>query len=609
MTEQTWVGRKIGGRYEIQSFLGNGGMAAVYRAVDPNLKRDVAVKLIHSHLSRNPDFVRRFEEEATAVARLRHGHIVQVHDFNQDNGTYFIVFEYVAGQALNDKLREVHKQNGRLPYATTIDIVADVADALDYAHDKGLVHRDIKPANIMIAPNGRPVLMDFGIAKLVDATQQTASGAILGTARYMAPEQVTGSKIDARTDIYALGVMLFEMISGQVPFSAESPVTLMMKHLNDPVPNLFQLEPNVPSPLVAIVNKALAKNPDDRFQTAAEMATALRQALTAEAVAAAPVFAPTNDKTFIVTEEFASQLTTVEPTGAANLSAATGGTTAPAQPAIWQNPMVLGAAGLLVVVLLGLFVVLPRLGNDETPEEPEPIAVVAESSEVETAVPTPVPTEAQTETANASTETTQAEPLVVEATSVPPADPLADYAPLFLTSYSYEGLIVAVDFPTIDVDHILFSLDDPTPTINNGRTTAGTTTIANNSMGPIPLDRGNHTLYVQYVLMDGTTSEVYPFEYEIDDIVINFAQQPYNLQTDGIPAIFTMAIVESDPDGLYTYNYSVDTKALDQSVQGVGQAGVIQLENIEVGDHMLYVRATGIDGEETAVVAFPFKIE
>jgi len=279
MPKSRWTGKKLSNRYLIDEMLGQGGMSAVYKATDPNLKRVVAVKMIHTHLSDNPDFVKRFEEEAASVAQLRHPGIIQVYDFNQDDDMYYMVLEFVPGETIQDHLKRLNESGRRLPTSKVMEYMASVCDAVDYAHQRGMIHRDIKPANIMLNTQGQVILMDFGIAKIVGGQRHTATGAVVGTAMYMSPEQIRGEQPDRRSDIYSLGVTLYEMVSGQPPFQADSAMTLMMMHVNDPVPDPRKLNPEVPDVLIAIINKALAKNPNDRYQTAAEMASALRAAL------------------------------------------------------------------------------------------------------------------------------------------------------------------------------------------------------------------------------------------------------------------------------------------------------------------------------------------
>ena len=274
-------GQSLNGRYEIQTLLGQGGMAAVYKAYDPNLRRAVAIKVIHPHLSRDPEFTRRFEEEATGIAHLRHANITQVFDFNHDGDLYYMVMEFIAGETLQARLKRLNETNRRLPVKDVIKFAVDICDAAEYAHERGVIHRDIKPANVMLDVHGKAILMDFGIARMVGGGQHTATGAVLGTAMYMSPEQIQGLHADARADIYSLGVTLFEMLSGKPPFEADSAMTLMMMHLNDPTPNILEIQPEAPAGIVALVDKALAKQREQRFQTAAEMANALRCVLDA----------------------------------------------------------------------------------------------------------------------------------------------------------------------------------------------------------------------------------------------------------------------------------------------------------------------------------------
>jgi serine/threonine protein kinase len=307
MNKTNFVGRTLGGRYQIQSLVGQGGMASVYKAYDPNLHRSVAIKVIHPHLSNNPEFTRRFEEEATGVAHLRQANIVQVYDFSHDGDLYYMVMEFVMGETLQSRLKRLNASHRRLSIKEAITFTAEICEAAFYAHQRGMIHRDIKPANIMLDVNGKAILMDFGIARMVGASQHTASGAVLGTAMYMSPEQIQGLHIDARADIYSIGITLFEMLSGKPPFEADSAMTLMMMHLNDPLPDLHELHPDCPAELIAITNKALAKKRDERYQSASEMANALRiileQPPKAQAIAEkpAPSLPVSLEQTFIET--------------------------------------------------------------------------------------------------------------------------------------------------------------------------------------------------------------------------------------------------------------------------------------------------------------------
>jgi len=277
MIQQDLIGKTIGGRYQIEALLGQGGMSAVYRALDPNLRRTVAIKLIHPHLSTDPNFVGRFKEEAAAVASLRHPNIVQVHDFDVDGETYFMVMEYLVGETLQARLRRLNSTGRQMSFSEAVSICTQICDAAGYAHDHELIHRDIKPANIMLDVHGQAILMDFGIVKIIGGEYHTATGATIGTAMYMSPEQIRSERIDDRADIYSLGVTLYEMISGRPPYQADSALTLMMMVLNDPLPDLREIRGGVPEELLAVVSRALAKDRSERFQSMAEMAAALRQ--------------------------------------------------------------------------------------------------------------------------------------------------------------------------------------------------------------------------------------------------------------------------------------------------------------------------------------------
>jgi serine/threonine protein kinase len=272
MDQPTWIGRSLNNRYKISALLGKGGMSAVYKANDPNLKRIVAIKLIHPHLSTDPNFIHRFKKEAAAVAAFRHPNIVQVYDFSVDGDVYYMVLEFIPGETLQDRLKDLKKSNTRMPIEQAIRIVINICDAMGYAHRNGMIHRDIKPANIMLDVQGQAILMDFGIVKIVDDQTHTATGAVVGTARYMSPEVIRSEMPDERSDIYSLGVTSFEMLSGNPPFDAPSAMSLLMRHLNDPIPDLHNLRPDIPAEVVAVINKSLEKDRGKRYRSADEMA-------------------------------------------------------------------------------------------------------------------------------------------------------------------------------------------------------------------------------------------------------------------------------------------------------------------------------------------------
>lgn len=396
MAQPKWIGQTIGGRYQIEALLGQGGMSAVYRANDPNLRRPVAIKLIHAHLSGEPDFVRRFQEEAAAVARLRHSNIIQVYDFNNDDDTYYIVFEFIPGETLQARLKRMFTANRQLETEETLTTIATLAEAIDYAHKQGLVHRDIKPANVMMNVHNQPILMDFGIVKIVGGTQHTATGATVGTARYMAPEQIRGEQVDGRTDIYSLGVTLFEMLSGRAPFEADSAMTVMMMHINDPVPNLALLRPDLPPALVAIVNKCLAKNPAARFQTAGDMAIALRQSL--KMAAERPIVAPVSPAEATVVERPSPTIPPRPPKPAAQpVPPPPPPTPSPVQPTPAQDnkrsQLLIAGSALgalfLVCLLVSAILILPSLRKEAaTPTQPAVAALTETPPPTTSANPT-----------------------------------------------------------------------------------------------------------------------------------------------------------------------------------------------------------------------------
>ena len=265
----------LNGRYQIESVLGRGGMSTVYRAQDLTLKRPVALKIIHPHLTDNPQFLQRFEQEATAIARLRHPNIITVFDLHHDEENTYMVLELLEGTTLRAELDRLKAAGLRLPLGETLAMFTVLCEAVAYAHKHQMVHRDIKPDNIILTADRDPILLDFGIAKLMSGNSKTLAATTLGTATYMAPEQAKEGDIDHRADIYSLGVMLFELVSGEPPFQAESNMALFLKHLNQSPPSLAKMGVDVPKLLVQIIERALAKEPHERFQQVEEMASAI----------------------------------------------------------------------------------------------------------------------------------------------------------------------------------------------------------------------------------------------------------------------------------------------------------------------------------------------
>ncbi|HEX9332427.1 MAG TPA: serine/threonine-protein kinase [Anaerolineales bacterium] len=261
------------GIYEIKSELGRGGMATVYQGYDPRFEREVAVKVLPSELLHaDPQFRLRFEREAKIIAQLEHTAIVPVYDVGEADGQPYFVMRYMNGGSLSDRIKA-----GGLTIDDAARILGAIAPGLDEAHSKGIVHRDIKPSNILFDKRGNPYISDFGIAKLSQAQSGNVTGsAIIGTPAYMAPEQAQGTEVDGRADIYALGIILFEMLTGKQPYEADTPMAVAIKHITDPVPHIRQTNPQLPEGIDAIIQKAMAKNKSERFSTAIEMTNALR---------------------------------------------------------------------------------------------------------------------------------------------------------------------------------------------------------------------------------------------------------------------------------------------------------------------------------------------
>ncbi len=267
------IGKTLG-KYKVLEHIGHGGMAEVYKGQQEQLERMVAVKVLHPFLADEEGFVVRFQREARIVATLRHPNIVQVYDFdyNEELSIYYMIMEFIDGPTLKSTLSE-----GPLSVERVTQIGSAIADALEYAHQRGMVHRDIKPANIMFTGDGEPVLTDFGIAKMMTLSGLTASGAMVGTPAYMAPEVGMGKPGTASADIYSLGVVLYELVTGKLPFESESPMGMVMQHINDVPPAPSEFAPDVPQELESVILQALEKQPEARFASAKEMTLALRR--------------------------------------------------------------------------------------------------------------------------------------------------------------------------------------------------------------------------------------------------------------------------------------------------------------------------------------------
>jgi eukaryotic-like serine/threonine-protein kinase len=268
-------GSIINDRYQIIKTLGEGGMANVYLAHDNILDRNVAVKVLRGDLANDEKFVRRFQREALSASSLSHPNIVEMYDVGEDDGQYYIVMEYVDGKTL----KQVLKQRGHLSITEVVDIMLQLTDGLAHAHDAYIIHRDIKPQNIMILSNGMIKITDFGVATALNSTQLTQTNSVMGTVHYLPPEQANGKGSTVRSDIYSMGIMMYELLTGLVPYKGESAVEIALKHLREPLPSVRKADPTIPQSIENVIIRATAKNPKNRYTDAREMHEDLKTAL------------------------------------------------------------------------------------------------------------------------------------------------------------------------------------------------------------------------------------------------------------------------------------------------------------------------------------------
>src|SRR5438067_2317921 len=253
--------------------IGHGGMAVVYRARQESLDRTVAVKVLSENLAASSEFMERFRREARTAASMRHPNVITVHDFGEDDrGVPYLVLEYIGGPTLAD-LMDVGLDDSRIP-----GLLDQIAAGLDYAHARGVIHRDIKPGNVPMTDDGRAVLADFGLAWLLEGAHLTLTGGVIGTPEYMSPEQAQGEPIDHRCDVYALGVVLYEMLVGERPLVADTPIAVLLQHLQGPAPSVLEARPDLPKAIGDVIARALVKDPAQRFASAGELALAFRAA-------------------------------------------------------------------------------------------------------------------------------------------------------------------------------------------------------------------------------------------------------------------------------------------------------------------------------------------
>ncbi|WP_019120579.1 Stk1 family PASTA domain-containing Ser/Thr kinase [Brevibacillus massiliensis] len=284
--------RQLGGRYQLERRVGGGGMAVVYKAKDLVLNRPVAVKVLRPQFSVDEDFVQRFRREAQAVASLSHPNVVGVYDVGQEDDTHYMVMEYIEGSTL----KEVINAHGALPVKEAVRIASKICDALDHAHQNHIIHRDIKPHNILIGKNGQVKVTDFGIARAVTSATITHTGAVLGSVHYFSPEQARGGVTAEKSDIYSLGIVLYEMVTGQLPFSGDSPISVALKHLQEPLPEPREINPEIPQSVENVILRALMKDPFMRYASAEEMLHDLETCLSPERLNEPKVAVPTDDE-------------------------------------------------------------------------------------------------------------------------------------------------------------------------------------------------------------------------------------------------------------------------------------------------------------------------
>src|SRR5947209_6674274 len=274
----TLLGTTLSGRYRLEARIGSGGMSTVYRALDGTLQRQVAIKLMNREVATDSDQLERFRREARAVAQLSHPHVVGVIDAGEDQGRPYTVLEYIEGETLKERIRRM----GRLPITEAVAYAIEIARALGAAHARHIVHRDVKPQNVLIDEEGSAKVTDFGIARTLDEEGLTADGRVLGTTDYVSPEQALGQPVTGQSDLYSLGIVLYEMLTGEVPFKGESQVAVAMKHVREMLPDVQRLRPEISAALAAVIETATAKRQEDRYANDTELIADLEDVLAIE---------------------------------------------------------------------------------------------------------------------------------------------------------------------------------------------------------------------------------------------------------------------------------------------------------------------------------------
>jgi tRNA A-37 threonylcarbamoyl transferase component Bud32/Tol biopolymer transport system component len=375
------------GRYKIIEEIGRGGLAVVYRAMDTMLERSVAIKMILPEQQQDDKFLRRFQREARTLAQLSHPSIVKILDYGEHQGSPYLVMEYISGGTLNSRMGQA------MPPMEAAQLLAPIAHALHHAHQHKVIHRDVKPANILINESGQPMLSDFGIVKLAETDESlTGTGVMVGTPAYMSPEQIQGRPVDARTDVYALGTVLFELLAGRKPYVANTPIELMLKHLNDPVPHARQIIRDLPADVEQVLLKAMAKQPEDRYQDMAAFAEVLDRMAAGEKGLTKPYQRKAQEGTSTVprTDPNLRKAKNSDQTAA---EASADGAALPVKPAAGKKGLWIGiGAVLLIAAIAARFAIgLPYLnrGTGPTPTQTAIAAALA------TATTPPEPTRAE----------------------------------------------------------------------------------------------------------------------------------------------------------------------------------------------------------------------
>ena len=342
-------GLKIDGRYRVQELIGEGGMANVYLAEDIILGRPVAVKVLHTQLAKQERFVERFRREAEAVASLIHPHIVEIYDVGEQEGTYFIVMELLEGKTLKEYVKLKHF----LSVSETISIMKQASQAVELAHKNGIIHRDLKPQNIFVHDDGTIKIMDFGIAYQQEATPLTQTNAVMGSVHYLSPEQAKGENATEQTDIYSLGIVMYEMLTGSVPFSGDSAVNIVLQHLREEIPYVSDTNMHIPQSVENVVIRATAKNPDDRYKNLSEMQRDLDTCLNVDRMNEPRVYFEPMEETGAISTELEEEIVEEEKKPF-KLNK--------------KNAIILGAAAVAVIVLITAIIMMFANGGSVVPD-------------------------------------------------------------------------------------------------------------------------------------------------------------------------------------------------------------------------------------------------